>query len=291
MWLKTYLALGMKRPTWALVLDDLMAGLAKSGSYPRRKDLRVNMFLQNWSPNERAIPSFAKDMLKVAKKYGVRQEGLAFTRASLRAMPMWGHGQIDDKVMRSKSRQSAATACLVNKHKLVTVGDFERFADTAAWEGHNSSRACACRNCEVLITSVRCANPDRCKKKAEALMNLLPAKWDPRGLHPEDYEHLIGQDPCAETEDAETVDRRIATDKHLADSFRIFTEERGPLTVGTDGSCTKNGEAKARAGAGIFVDDSDERNRAIKLPSSVKQSNQTAEIIAIALAAKLHWKR
>ncbi|OSD02737.1 ribonuclease H-like protein [Trametes coccinea BRFM310] len=58
------------------------------------------------------------------------------------------------------------------------------------------------------------------------------------------------------------------------------------LAVGTDGSCYKNGERNAQAGAGLYINDTDERNAAVRVPARFKQSNQTAEIAAIILAAQ-----
>ncbi|KAF8061862.1 ribonuclease H-like domain-containing protein [Lyophyllum atratum] len=51
--------------------------------------------------------------------------------------------------------------------------------------------------------------------------------------------------------------------------------------VATDGSCLKNGEEDARAGAGVFYEANHLRNRSVKVPPSFIQSNQSAELLAL----------
>ncbi|KAJ3838212.1 ribonuclease H-like protein [Lentinula raphanica] len=53
------------------------------------------------------------------------------------------------------------------------------------------------------------------------------------------------------------------------------------IDVYTDGSCEKNGDDDASAGAGIFCAHDPGISRAIRIPKSLKQTNQTGEIIAI----------
>ncbi|TFK80662.1 ribonuclease H-like protein [Polyporus arcularius HHB13444] len=54
--------------------------------------------------------------------------------------------------------------------------------------------------------------------------------------------------------------------------------------MATDGSCFKNGERDAKAGAGIFVKEHHPLNRSFRLPENIEQSNQTGEITATLLA-------
>ncbi|KAJ3817970.1 ribonuclease H-like domain-containing protein, partial [Lentinula raphanica] len=53
------------------------------------------------------------------------------------------------------------------------------------------------------------------------------------------------------------------------------------IEVYTDGSCVHNGTDEASAGAGIHFPGEEFPDCAIKLPTSIKQSNQTGEIIGI----------
>ncbi|KAI0750104.1 ribonuclease H-like domain-containing protein [Daedaleopsis nitida] len=58
------------------------------------------------------------------------------------------------------------------------------------------------------------------------------------------------------------------------------------ISAATDGSCLKNGEVSAQAGAGIFVKENDPRNRAIRLPANIEQSNQAGETVATLIATE-----
>jgi len=52
------------------------------------------------------------------------------------------------------------------------------------------------------------------------------------------------------------------------------------LTIYTDGSCTNNGKANAKCGSGIWINDNNPGNRAIRVPGP-SQSNQIGELTAI----------
>ncbi|KAF6747265.1 hypothetical protein DFP72DRAFT_747663, partial [Ephemerocybe angulata] len=52
------------------------------------------------------------------------------------------------------------------------------------------------------------------------------------------------------------------------------------VTVYTDGSCTKNGSAIAKAGSGIWYGPNNPRNTSIRLPDNLA-SNNAGELVAI----------
>ncbi|KAF6760766.1 ribonuclease H-like domain-containing protein, partial [Ephemerocybe angulata] len=52
----------------------------------------------------------------------------------------------------------------------------------------------------------------------------------------------------------------------------------------TDGSCTNAGYEEAKAGAGIWYGKDDARNKAIRVPSSLPQTNNSAEAAAVLIA-------
>jgi ribonuclease HI len=113
-------------------------------------------------------------------------------------------------------------------------------------------------------------------------------------VQPEDYEV---QESMEEDEDGWiTFDKSVTTTGTLAEIFRIFTEGEVLNTppdlrpddtfalqeiVATDGSCFNNGHDDAVAGAGIYFVEDDPRNQAIRLPPTLEQSNQTAEMTAV----------
>ncbi|KAJ3002608.1 hypothetical protein NUW54_g5756 [Trametes sanguinea] len=304
MWLKSYLNYE-KRPLWALLADDLLARTVPAKCVPTDATLRINSFLQNWKPSCNRLPHELKSMLKVAKKYGLRLEGRAFSRSILRNMPMWDHGEADKARIRRLGSRSRATACLKNVHKLMTVGDFEAFAAERDDPMHSKDSQCECDRCTSLRLEQHCADPDACYRRALDLLNTLPQKWDPRGEHPEDHEADLAtraEDTFEHAEGrTEVFDRRITTHGTLSDVFRIFT---GPeevcntlpqintaltgefVTVATDGSCINNGQRNAQAGAGVFHGPQHPLNQSIRLPSTFEQTNQSGEIVAALLAAQ-----
>ncbi|OJT14670.1 Transposon TX1 uncharacterized 149 kDa protein [Trametes pubescens] len=303
MWLKDYLALGTVRPMWACVADDLLAHNVPSGAFPREPSLRINTFLQHWKPKLKGLIPELRALLNVAKKYGLRQEGLAFAKHILREMPIWDHAQMDGRTARRLSAKSAVVHCLKHKHGVKTVGDCEKMAAHLQITGHQPTQRCTCRNCEDQVVSARCANPHRCFIRAKQLLDALPPKWDPRGVHPEDYE---SEDVAGlERElDATVFDRTVTTMGTLEDTFRIFTDAEPvcndrlntrleaasmEMTVATDGSCLRNGDRDAVAGVGVFVGEGDRRNVSMRLPEHLEQSNQTAEIAAMVSAARI-WQ-
>ncbi|TFK92560.1 ribonuclease H-like protein [Polyporus arcularius HHB13444] len=57
------------------------------------------------------------------------------------------------------------------------------------------------------------------------------------------------------------------------------------MIIATDGSCLYNGERRARAGAGVYVEGRQDLCRSFRLPEELEQSNQTGEITATLLAS------
>ncbi|KAH9858876.1 hypothetical protein C2E23DRAFT_718170, partial [Lenzites betulinus] len=301
-WLRAYLALGSRRPLWASVADALFARLVPKDCSVR-PEMRFNMFLQHWRPKLSALPTELKAMVKVADKYNLRVEGLAFARTILREMPIWDHGQAEVRAIRRLAIPAAVVTCLYKNHGVRTVGDCERLASSLQSIGHCASSGCTCDACEHMITEKRCSNPHRCYERAERLLGALPPKWDPRGEHPEDYEEeQANSHMTAGVEDAQLFDRRVTTTGALSTVFRIFTDNNpvcnerldmklpgaDPLeiTIATDGACLNNGERNACAGAGVYVEDNHPLNMSMRLPLTIHQSNQTGEAVATLLATR-----
>ncbi|RPD57417.1 hypothetical protein L226DRAFT_467550, partial [Lentinus tigrinus ALCF2SS1-7] len=241
--------------------------------------------------------------LRTCEKYNLRPEGIAFSRDIVRSMPMWFHREIDEPKARKLARVSKVVTCLREKHLLRTVGDFENFVSNFNAPGHLERASCKCGGCGWAKQSAGCTHPDACAKRARAFLDLLPPKWDPRGLHPADYEerdHQILE--AARTnlgDDLILFDRRVTVKGTVADAYRVFTEgevcndlpdvrielsDIEAVTVATDGSCLNNGQADAKAGAGVFFGIDHPRNRSVRLSPYLAQSNQTGEAVATLLA-------
>ncbi|TFK88718.1 hypothetical protein K466DRAFT_612850, partial [Polyporus arcularius HHB13444] len=304
MWLKAYMNWSEDRPTWAFLADDLLATYVTKDCRPRKAELRINPFLQHWKPKVRGLPKELSGMMKVAKKYGLRLEGLAFSREILGSMPMWDHIYADRAKMGRLIRPSKILTCLQATHEAKTVNDFVNMAEILGRPEHRPKARCPCTGCVRLRDTLGCANPHLCCWRAKEMVSTLPGKWNPRLRQPIDYEEKMTENLCQENLGADLVpfDRRITTRGDLGQAFRIFTEGEGVSNdsvemaldedgqnriLATDGSCIHNGERRAQAGAGVYVEDEPSRNVCFRLPESLDQSNQSAEVMAALLATKI----
>ncbi len=308
MWLKSYMDMSANRPTWAFLADDLLATFVTKDCQPRDISLRVNPFLQKWKPRARGLPEELCGMMSVAKKYGLRLEGLALSKAIVRSMPMWNHIYADRVKLGQLSKPSKVLNCLQTVHKAMTVGDFADLAIVLRNETHQRKRACICQGCRRLKMTTTCADPHKCCTRAKEMVSMLPDKWNPEARRPEDYERQVMSNLRDEglSEGVVAFDRRITTEGDLGQALRIFTddepvcnegvemeldEDGARLTLATDGSCLHNGEGNARAGVGVFCETDLERNVSLRLPENLEQSNQTAEIAATLVATRAAGSR
>lgn len=239
--------------------------------------------------------------MRCAEKYNLQPECLAPGRKNMREMPMWYHA-LASKRMASLAAHSNATKCLKRNHKILRVGEFEQLAALGKADEHvQGNPTCGCENCELVREHSGCADPDACYRRAEEFLNTLPPRWDPRGEHPEDYERAV---VLPERDGGwKMFDWTVTCKEDLGSVFRIFTEEpkasgktldmrleqsaESPLKAATDGSCLHNGTRQARAGAGVYMsDETHEARIEVRLPETLEQSNQAAEMLAIKIAAE-----
>ncbi|EJF63490.1 hypothetical protein DICSQDRAFT_21799, partial [Dichomitus squalens LYAD-421 SS1] len=66
-----------------------------------------------------------------------------------------------------------------------------------------------------------CLHPISCMTRAATVLDALPARWDPRGTLPEDYENNVPDDE-SEDENVIEIDRKITTYGSLGDVLRVF---------------------------------------------------------------------
>ncbi len=308
MWLKAYLDFTTNRPLWACLADDILANFVTKDCRPRLSKLRVNTFLQKWKPRARGLPAELQGLMSVAQKYGLRLEGLAFSRSMINTMPMWDHAFADRRRLGRLTVPSRLLSCLQTNHEAMSVGDFGEIAATLDDAAHLPRASCRCESCAYMKTAKDCINPHLCGVRAKDILDTLPGKWDPRKRKPEDYEEAIMTDLNKEGLDNTLVpfDRRITTHGDIGQAFRIFTspeptsdeapemelEESGAeLTIATDESCVRNGERNAQAGAGIYIGQNHAQNRSFRLPLWLEQSNQTGEVTATLLATNAADRR
>ncbi|KAJ3857351.1 hypothetical protein EV368DRAFT_30403 [Lentinula lateritia] len=286
------------RATWAYVADALIAHHTPKTYDNIDEYSKINIFLQSWNTDVRKLPKDLQDMIKVAKKHNLRLDGLAFSRDTIRQMPLWLHSEC--KEIKSK-HNNPLSKCLRENHKVRLVGDAETFAKHSQMVRHQDRRNCACAPCTQIRRATECRHPNRCYRKARELLLMLPQKWNPMHKIPADYEPSELEQPLIE--DGQTFDWRVTSRGGITDAFRIFTEgekcntlpdtERTvtnthrPIEAFTDGSCMHNGTDDASAGAGVFFPNGEYSDCTIRLPNNIQQSNQTAEIIAIKEAVEI----
>ncbi|KAJ3897365.1 hypothetical protein F5879DRAFT_814000 [Lentinula edodes] len=218
-WLQTYLDMSPERATWAYVADALIAHHVPK-TYDNIDELsKINIFLQSWNTDIRKLPSDLKEMIKVAKKHNLRLDGVAFSRDTIRQIPLWLHSE--SKEIKSK-HNNPLSKCLRTNHSIQLVGEAETFANLAQTNRHLDRRNCACSSCTQIRRETKCKNPNRCFRKARELLLLLPPKWNPLHQLPEDHEPTELEQPLLE--DGQTFDWRVTTRGDITDAFRIFTE-------------------------------------------------------------------
>ncbi|KAF8059889.1 hypothetical protein FPV67DRAFT_1424514, partial [Lyophyllum atratum] len=294
-WLASYLSFGPDRPLWALVADELFALNVPQTELRVDKRARKNIFLQSWESSRARSTQLSwrtrvyPDLLRlqgIAEKYGLRPEGMMFTKDIVCARPIWYHSNAARRIRFMN--QGAASKCLKDNHAVWSVGDAESLAKRLNSPNHCASSECECATCLEVESQYGCMNPHGCFSRAKSLLDALPPKWDPRAM--------IEMDQLAEDPEEWTIFwREIVTEGSLAEIFRIFTSgevsnelpdlvfDTAPthsVVVATDGSCSKNGEEITSAGAGVFCDPIHPLNSCTKVPLELPQSNQSAELFA-----------
>ncbi|KAJ3817209.1 RNase H-domain-containing protein [Lentinula raphanica] len=236
------------RAEWAYVADALIAKHVPNNEATIDERIKINIFLQSWHTQKKDLPDDLKKMLNIAKKHTLRLEGLAFSRSIIREMPIWLHKEIENA---RKNLNSKECRCLREKHGVRTVGQAESLAKVTRHQNHkrrSSSRE-----------DHGCTAPFKCMTKAMELIRALPPKMFTEGVTP----------------------NGITANHWSPEPNGIATEAY------TDGSCTNvNGEGP-RAGAGVHFPDENIPDRSIRIPTSLKQTNQTGEIIGIKEAATI----
>jgi ribonuclease HI len=307
-WLKEYLSDRKVRPTWAYITDILINETAPK-NLPRRAV--ANTFLQKWDAPTRGkrAERIGKDtirMLKAANRYDVNFAPVRMTRNLKEAMPAWlnpGH----EKTIP----QNPQARCLVNTHNATRIKDLCRTTERLRriYRGgiHSPVFSCHCEDC-TKDREEGCENPQKCTIDAQKRLNKLTPKLNPLAPIHDDNLSLTRRrkvnNITARQENTGIIfDPSITEKTSLADCFRVFTDPtkisnipaerqrqaRGiaipeeEVTVYTDGSCTNNGKADAKAGAGVWFAENDPRNQALKIPGP-DQTNQVGEIAAIIAA-------
>ncbi|KAF6759304.1 hypothetical protein DFP72DRAFT_784768, partial [Ephemerocybe angulata] len=145
-----------------------------------------------------------------------------------------------------------------------------------------------------------CTNPIECRKNAMKKLDSLALIWDPHSQHnPSPHRTTPNTTPIdgfIETWNSDSIRDgnptyhiRVLVDwdaaeqrtRQMADIAPILLPawDTNEVTVYTDGSCTLNGTASARAGSGIWYGQDDARNTALRIPGDMA-SNNVGELVA-----------
>jgi hypothetical protein len=126
---KAYLNFGNTRATWAYFADDLyQRAINKEGEKKlTHKDLRLNLFLQNWELVGQKVPDYLKEIIKLCKKYGIKLEALNPTHELCREMPAWYH--IGADLTKHQLNNVGRSKCLQENHEVKKAGRYNPTAE------------------------------------------------------------------------------------------------------------------------------------------------------------------
>jgi len=230
-------------------------------------------------------------MVKSGKKYHVGIDALKLTEAQKQEMPLWLHPGAKKELKKKHNTKTAK--CLRNTHNVTTVGDAMEICNLNNHK-HSNRRDCVrCESCRETRqrTDGKCVNPHGCWKTAKELINTLLPKWKPGirinpggniiGLTAEQTQHNAENQDILNEDEGLFFNPSLTIEGNHISLMRVFrnpkttsnipaTHARAPTeaanaTIYTNGSCTKNGDKDAAAGAGVWFGPHDERNSSIRI--------------------------
>ncbi|KAJ7019315.1 hypothetical protein C8F04DRAFT_975830, partial [Mycena alexandri] len=122
-WLKTYLSFGPQRPLWCFVADEILAKGTVRANLNVDEAMRLNSYLQSWSPYQSAEELKSKDlseMMAVGRKYNVSMQAMAVSREIQDDMVIWYH-TFSDGDRNLFNANVHVVKCLKEKHRIKTV--------------------------------------------------------------------------------------------------------------------------------------------------------------------------
>ncbi|KAF9495487.1 hypothetical protein BDN71DRAFT_1391419, partial [Pleurotus eryngii] len=207
-----------------------------------------------------------KSMVSTVLKYRVRLEAISLLWGALEDMPIWFHARENTRLR--KVATSSASICLRNKHGVKTVGNVVTATNCLDPE-HRKSKKCKCQRCKGARDNYKCTHPNSCFRRAQQLLNVLPAKWDSRRGNNQVPDAQGNKVPQAEWQ---TFNKNPAKVDDIQDAFHIFTEgdtsdkpaqeevintPHEITNVATDGSRLGVLTTNVSAGAGIYYGPND----------------------------------
>lgn len=310
MWLKSYLNFSEERADWAIIADILIEkSIAKSSKI--NKDLTINAYLQDWTPNtikSAGLPECLRRMILTGKKYNVSFTALHIPENEKTKLPAWYH--LGSEKYRRGFQNSKAAKCLKDCHKARTVADLialtRRISQNNPRDFHQDTIECNCIDCRK-DKAEGCKAPNDCARAAEEMIAKLKTKWRPT----EDTWNTDGlsltpnrkkQNEEATKKDGEIIfDPSIRHGKDTTAFFRVFTDPeascelpakrtRGRAIAGETiayvaGDCITKDDGEAVTGGGIWIEDDHPENGALSLTSG-PHSKRLGQIAATLLVVQ-----
>ena len=268
MWIKDYLRMGKDRPKWAYMMDEIFRSIRPKGAKEKPEEIADwNPFTQDWQPKlrDKHIPKRVQQALSLARKHGVTLETPKPDNETRLNMPIWLHRKVSRDAARLYKKNEAK--CLKTKHKTHYVAQLVALLDSTPPD-HQNHNFCQCILCREM-SAIGCTHPNGCLEMAKSLINAIIITWRPLE-HTEQNGRPQSAPVTITLEENEVVVDNSAKPTDLENSFRIFTNQNSVIEVDvhdnytpqtsneeetvvyTDGSCTGNGTAEARAGSGIW---------------------------------------
>jgi len=226
-WLRLYLDLTPKRPTWAIITDILISAAAPLGT---SAIARMNMFIQKWKPFTRGPQAMILGdetlrMLKIAKKYNTNLGAIRLSTSVKAKLPSWYHPGTPPRPLTN-----VATKCLLKKHKVSTVVELIKLANKAQAQNrgqdHIPALTCICRDC-VHERIGGCKNPHACAEEALEHLREIAPKYNPLEIDLHDNLSLMHRrkmsNKNAQDSGGDTLfDPTITCRNSLAECFRTL---------------------------------------------------------------------
>ena len=237
MWMKSYLDLSEKRPTWAFAMDVLIGQQITRNSGDVHRLSQVNKFLQTWRVNTSGpskLPEDIKRMLRVSKKYNLTCNAIKVDSKIKKALPAWYH--IGAKKSIKMMNNSISGKCLREKHMVKTIGDLLKIKKRlrrSTNPDHVALKTCTCIFCESDRRTRQCDNPDRCANAAAKIIRNMEKKWRVTSKQPKDglslTENRIKGNQEAKKENRQiTFDPTTTLKEDVSRLFRVFSDPSIP---------------------------------------------------------------
>ncbi|KAL1761761.1 hypothetical protein FB107DRAFT_200673 [Schizophyllum commune] len=238
MWAKRFAVMtdSPSRPAWCFVFDSmcktfLLADDAKKCD----EDSFHNILAQNLEARQTNIPATTKRMITAIRENNIRFDAANPSNELKESLPIWHHSCVPTR-LRPRYNDGKCK-CLRKIHKVKTVGDALRKAgELLDFPEHEHKQGCKCRRCNEWKRQ-GCPHPHECAKAARALLDRLPAKWDPRiaGI----YSYQLTEEEQKQNKEAYQVKGKVIFDPAIpqettfGEAVRIFdempTQELPPL--------------------------------------------------------------